>query len=121
MADLNNTTTLDVVEIIPTCDNNILQQKNDELHKMNSFLKAKVEDLETRLKKYTNGDNHKRYYEKNKNKIKESGTQYLKKLKSENPDKLKEYSHNAYERKKLKKKIEEEENMLIECSEPLIT
>ena len=43
-----------------------------------------------------------------KNKIKEIGTAYLQKLKVENPDKLKEYSHNAYERKKLRKKLEDE-------------
>jgi hypothetical protein len=33
----------------------------------------------------------------------------LQKLKAENPDKLKEYSHNAYQRKKLKKQQEEED------------
>jgi len=82
--------------------------KNSELQKENASLLKKIEELETRLKKYTNGDNHKRYYDKNKNKIKETGTAYLQKLKAENPDKLKEYSHNAYERKKLRKKLEEE-------------
>ena len=85
-----------------------LQNKNNELQKENEVLLKRVEELETRLKKYTNGDNHKRYYEKNKQKIKETGTAYLQKLKAENPDKLKEYSHSAYERKKLKKKQEEE-------------
>ena len=85
-----------------------LQNKNNELQKENEALLKRVEELETRLKKYTNGDNHKRYYEKNKQKIKETGTAYLQKLKAENPDKLKEYSHSAYERKKLKKKQEEE-------------
>ena len=43
----------------------------DELQKQIEDLKSKNMDLEERLKKYTNGDNHKRYYEKNKNKIKE--------------------------------------------------
>ena len=85
-----------------------LQNKNNELQKENEALLKRMEELETRLKKYTNGDNHKRYYEKNKQKIKETGTAYLQKLKAENPDKLKEYSHSAYERKKLKKKQEEE-------------
>ena len=80
----------------------------DKLQKENKSLLKRIEELETRLKKYTNGDNHKRYYEKNKQKIKETGTAYLQKLKAENPDKLKEYSHSAYERKKLKKKQEEE-------------
>ena len=83
--------------------------KNSNLQRENALLLKKIEELEIRLKKYTNGDNHKRYYEKNKNKIKETGTAYLQKLKVENPDKLKEYSHNAYQRKKLKKQQEEEE------------
>ena len=82
--------------------------KNGELLRENALLLKRIEELEIRLKKYTNGENHKRYYEKNKNKIKEIGTAYLQKLKVENPDKLKEYSHNAYERKKLRKKLEDE-------------
>jgi hypothetical protein len=69
-------------------------------------LKIQQADLEQRLKKYTNGENHKRYYEKNKEKIKETGASYLQKLKTENPEKIKEYSHRAYltqKEKKLKK------------------
>jgi len=69
-------------------------------------LKTQQVDLEQRLKKYTNGENHKRYYEKNKEKIKETGASYLQKLKTENPEKIKEYSHRAYlnqKEKKLKK------------------
>ncbi len=69
-------------------------------------LKTQQADLEQRLKKYTNGENHKRYYEKNKEKIKETGASYLQKLKTENPEKIKEYSHRAYlnqKEKKLKK------------------
>ena len=58
--------------------------------------------LEEKLKKYTNGTNHKRYYEKNKEKIKESGSSYLQKLKKENPEKIKEYSRRAYANKKKK-------------------
>ena len=74
-------------------------------------LTNKVIELEERLKKYTNGSNHKRYYEKNKEKIKESGSTYLQKLKTENPEKLKEYSRRAYANKK--KKQTEKENSLI--------
>ena len=88
--------------------------KNGELVRENALLLKRIEELETRLKKYTNGENHKRYYEKNKTKIKEIGTAYLQKLRTENPDKLKEYSHNAYERKKLKKKQEEEEEKILQ-------
>lgn len=75
-------------------------------------LKMQNLDLEQRLKKYTNGENHKRYYEKNKEKIKETGASYLQKLKAENPEKIKEYSHRAYlnqKEKKLKKIAEEAE------------
>ena len=82
----------------------------DELQKEIEELKIKNMELEERLKKYTNGDNHKRYYEKNKDKIKEQGTTYLKKLKEENPEKLKEYRRNYYLKKKDKMKQQEENN-----------
>ena len=78
------------------------------LKKENEELKNKVVELEERLKKYTNGDNHKRYYEKNKEQIKEAGSSYLKKLKDENPEKLKEYRKRAYQKQK-EKLIKEEE------------
>jgi predicted MPP superfamily phosphohydrolase len=80
----------------------------DELQKEIDELKAKNIELEERLKKYTNGDNHKRYYEKNKDKIKEQGTTYLKKLKEENPEKLKEYRRTYYLKKKEKMKQQED-------------
>ena len=66
-------------------------------------LKTQNMELEQRLKKYTTGENHKRYYEKNKEKIKETGASYLQKLKAENPEKIKEYSHRAYLKQKEKK------------------
>ena len=65
-------------------------------------LRSKVSELEEKLKKYTNGDNHKRYYEKNKEVIKEAGSIYLKNLKEENPEKLKEYRKRAYQKRKEK-------------------
>jgi hypothetical protein len=77
-------------------------------------LTKKVNELEERLRKYTNGSNHKRYYEKNKEKIKESGINYLQKLRMENPEKIKEYSKRAYANKK-KKQIEKD-NLL----EPIV-
>jgi hypothetical protein len=75
-----------------------------------SLQQQNIEELELRLKKYTNGENHKRYYEKNKNKIKESGSNYLQKLKTENPEKIKEYSRTAYANKKAKKNLEKINN-----------
>ena len=97
-------------------------EKNEDYNKLveeNNVLKKKIEDLEQKLKKYTNGDNHKRYYEKNKDKIKINGLSYLKNLKIENPEKIKEYNHNAYIKRKEKKnshkeKVEHVSNPIIE-------
>ena len=74
------------------------------------LLKHKIQELEERLKKYTNGDNHKRYYEKNKDKVKEIGANYLNKLKEENPEKLKEYRRTYYLKKKDKMKQNDQNN-----------
>jgi len=76
----------------------------DTIKKENEELKKKNAVLEERLKKYTNGDNHKRYYEKNKEKYKELGYNYLQKLKEDNPEKLKEYRQRAYKKRKEKMK-----------------
>jgi hypothetical protein len=65
-------------------------------------LQTENTELKERLKKYTNGDNNKRYYEKNKEKIKEQGANYLKKLAEENPEKIKEYRRTAYLKRKAK-------------------
>ena len=102
-------------------DENFLEkiENYNKLVEENSGLKKKIEELEQKLKKYTNGDNHKRYYEKNKDKIKINGLSYLKNLKIENPEKIKEYNHNAYMKKKekqklLKEKGEQVSNTIIE-------
>ena len=87
-------------------ENKFLRQLNSELIKQN-------EELKTRLTKYTNGENHKRYYEKNKEKIKQSGANYLQKLKESNPEKIKEYSKRAYENKK-KRQLEASLNTNLE-------
>ena len=102
---------MELLVINPTTDTLKVEDNNTKsLIEQNNALKSqivdlsnKISELEERLKKYTNGSNHKRYYEKNKEKIKESGSNYLQKLKLENPDKLKEYSKRAYENKKKKK------------------
>ena len=75
----------------------------DIIKKENEELKKKNVELEERLKKYTNGNNHKRYYEKNKEKIMETGANYLQNLKETNPDKLKEYRRTYYLKKKAEK------------------
>lgn len=65
-------------------------------------LEAEVERLKTKLEKYTNNERHRKYYEKNKERVKENAKQYLNRLKEENPDKLKEYRHRAYMKRKEK-------------------
>jgi len=80
----------------------------DTIKKENEVLKQKNTELEERLKKYTNGNNHKRYYEKNKEKVKELGINYIQKLKEENPEKLKEYRRTAYLNRKAKLKNEKQ-------------
>jgi len=77
----------------------------DEIKNENLLLKNRITELEERLKKYTSGNNHKKYYEKNKEKIMESSAQYLSKLKEENPEKIKEYRRRAY--LKMKEKAEQ--------------
>ena len=89
-------------------ENNKLLEENNKLFEENNILKKKIDDLEQKLKKYTNGDNHTRYYEKNKDKIKINGLSYLKNLKLENPEKIKEYNNNAYIKRKEKKNIVKE-------------
>jgi hypothetical protein len=63
-------------------------------------LQAEIDSLKTKLEKYTNNERHRKYYEKNKERVKENAKQYLNRLKEENPDKLKEYRHRAYMKRK---------------------
>jgi hypothetical protein len=81
--------------------NNIKKENEEIKHKL-FLLEQENEELKEHLKKYTNGDNNKRYYEKNKEKVKEQGANYLKKLAEENPEKLREYRRNAYLKRKEK-------------------
>jgi hypothetical protein len=86
----------------------IHDNKMELLINENEILKNKVKELEERIKKYTNSDAHKKYYEDHKDEVKKQGKAYLEKLKEENPDKLKEYRHTAYlnRKNKLKKNIQ---------------
>ena len=63
-------------------------------------MKQTIVELKNQLFKYTNNDRHKRYYEKNKDRIKENAIKYIEKLKVDNPDKLKEYRHKSYLKRK---------------------
>jgi len=74
---------------------NKLKQENDILNDM-------LKNLKKQLERYTNNERHKKYYEQNKEKVKENAKLYLNRLKIENPDKLKEYRHRAYLKRKEK-------------------
>lgn len=75
----------------------------------NINLKNKIKELEQKLKiaeeknkKYTNSEAHKEYYQAHKEEVKAKGNAYLKKLKVEDPEKLKKYRHTAYVNRKKK-------------------
>ena len=74
-----------------------------------TVLKEKIEkmekyimELEDHLKKYTNNNRHLKYYENNKEVVKERTKNYVEKLKTENPEKLKEWRRNYYLKRKEK-------------------
>ena len=66
------------------------------------LLKDRINELEEKLKKYTNSETHKTYYEKNKDIIIKKANENKKKMKETNPEKIKEYSHRAYLKRKEK-------------------
>ena len=76
------------------------QEEILQLKKKIESLEKQLSETQTKLEKYTNNERHKKYYEKNKTRIKANAKRYLDKLKEENPDKLKEYRHNAYIKRK---------------------
>jgi len=82
-----------------------LLQKDAIINKLKqekAVLSEITENLKKQLEKYTNNERHKKYYEQNKEKVKENAKQYLNRLKEENPEKLKEYRHRAYLKRKEK-------------------
>ena len=79
------------------------------LIKENEELKLKNKELEEKLKTYTNSDRHKKYYENHTEIVKEKAKKYMDKIKETNPEKLKEWRHNAYLKRKEKLKQKEEE------------
>lgn len=68
----------------------------------NELLKKKNIELEEKLRSYTNTERNKRYYEKNSEKVKAKAKNYMERMKTENPDKLKEWRHTAYMNRKNK-------------------
>jgi TfoX/Sxy family transcriptional regulator of competence genes len=85
----------------------------EKLMNENKEMKQRIIDLEEHLKKYTNSSGHRKYYEKNKEKVMKTANIYLKKLAEENPDKLKEYRRRAYLNRKEKNKIQENRGNLL--------
>jgi hypothetical protein len=77
----------------------------NELKKEIENLKLKNKELEDKLKSYTNPIRNKRYYEKNSNIVKEKAKNYMEKIKETNPEKLKEWRHQAYLNRKEKLKL----------------
>jgi myo-inositol-1-phosphate synthase len=73
-----------------------------EIIEENISLKKLVEELQEKLKQYTNPQCHKAFYEKNKKNIIENSNNRLKKIKETNPEKIKEYRRAAYLKRKEK-------------------
>ena len=80
--------------------------KYNNIKKELDELKKKNDDLETKLKSYTNNNRHKKYYENNAHAIKEKSKNYMEKIKETNPEKLKEWRHTAYLKRKEKLKMD---------------
>ena len=76
------------------------------------LLKTQLEESKKKLEKYTNNERHKKYYEKNKERIKINAKNYLNRLKTENPEKLKDYRHKAYLKRKSEKKNDDNQEQL---------
>ena len=74
---------------------NKLRFENEELNKKN-------QELEEKLKTYTNNHRHKKYYEKNSETVKKRAKTYMERMKETNPEKLKEWRHTAYLNRKSK-------------------
>ena len=86
---------------------------NEEIDKLKleiEELKNKNNELEEKLKSYTNPIRNKKYYEKNSDIVKEKAKNYMEKIKETNPEKLKEWRHQAYLNRKAKLKLIEENN-----------
>lgn len=80
---------IDIIEF------NKLKEENEELKKKNN-------ELEDKLKSYTNNHRHKKYYDNNSEIVKERAKKYMGKIKETNPEKLKEWRHTAYLNRKAK-------------------
>jgi FtsZ-binding cell division protein ZapB len=85
-----------------------MNEEIDKLKLVIEELKNKNNELEEKLKSYTNPIRNKKYYEKNSEIVKEKAKNYMEKIKETNPEKLKEWRHQAYLNRKAK--LKEKEN-----------
>ena len=84
---------------------------NEEINKLKleiEELKIINNELEEKLRCYTNPERNKKYYEKNSNIVKEKAKKYMETIKETNPEKLKEWRHNAYLNRKAKLKTQQD-------------
>ena len=82
--------------------NTINIEEYNKLKKNYDELINKNKELEEKLKSYTSNHRHKKYYENNSEVVKERAKKYMDKVKETNPEKLKEWRHNAYLKRKAK-------------------
>ena len=85
----------------------------EEFNKMKEeieALKIKNTELEEKLKTYTSNHRHKKYYDNNTEVVKQRAKNYMDKIKETNPEKLKEWRHTAYLKRKEKLKLQEQPN-----------
>jgi hypothetical protein len=82
--------------------NNINIEEYEKIKKELEEIKNKNKELEEKLKSYTSNHRHKKYYENNSDVVKERAKNYMDKIKETNPEKLKEWRHNAYLKRKAK-------------------
>jgi len=84
---------------------------NEEINELKIYieeLKNKNNELEEKLKAYTNPARNKKYYEKNSDIVKEKAKNYMEQIKETNPEKIKEWRHQAYLNRKAKLKAKED-------------
>jgi hypothetical protein len=90
------------------------QEKIKELEEEILRLNNELQKTKEHLKKYTAPESRKKYYEQNKEKIKERVNEYKKNtnyIYEATPDQKKEYARRAYLKKKNKLKNEENINI----------
>ena len=88
---------------------NLIDLNNINYKEMYDKLFNEYNEIKDKLKKYTSPERNKKYYEKNKEKIIEKVRTNQKKPTS---DKIKEYNKKSYQNRKLKKQLEEQNNII---------